>query len=342
MTNLILDATTMNPHLKYLIPNSLYFTLEGHQFANMWNGGENKHNIKNKYNIYLDDEIDKIDKMSKFNNLYFCLNVLSSEKTHQGPSYYLWENLYKLLYRKFIDKITGKIIIIDNHGSDYEPNIYLNKFNFKYDIILKRVYSNRNIKKYQKNTFSYPFVMCTSNDPMYKLFNSNIIITPIVNKINKIYFSGSLFKHYENFDDNNVFESADRVKIINKFTSKYPNILNIKRVSYDIFHKTISNHKYALDIRGCSRLNKRLYEILSTNTLLLAERIDIIWPFEDGDSFSKECFFEQGNADDLYRIYNNLENNPQLYNKCLENQLYIVNKYFNNEWIWNYIEDIIN
>ena len=103
--------------------------------------------------------------------------------------------------------------------------------------------------------------------------------------------------------------------------------MELKSVPYPIFHKTISTYKYALDIRGTSRLNKRLYEILSTNTLLLAEKIDIAWPFEDGEGFSEECFFEQGNYDDLYRIYTNFENNPELYKKCLENQMYIVKKY---------------
>ena len=340
MTDLIVDATTMNPHLKYLIPNSLYFTLEGHKFVNMWNGGENKYNIKNKYNIDLNDEIDKIDKTLKFNNLYFSLSLLSSEKKHQGPSYYLWKELYKSLYDRFISKITGKVIIIDNHGGDYEPTVYLNKYKFNYDIILKRIYSNRNKHRYSKNTFSYPFIMDTKDDPLHKLYNSNMIITPIPNKINKIFFAGSLFDYHEEWDNKNTSEHADRRVVVHNIYEK--NVLDCTRVPYNIFHKTISNYKYALDVRGTSRLNKRLYEILSTNTLLLAEKIDIIWPFEGGDSFSQECFFEQGNADDLYRIYNNFENNPKLYNKCLENQIYIVKKYFNNEWIWKYIRKIIN
>ena len=37
--------------------------------------------------------------------------------------------------------------------------------------------------------------------------------------------------------------------------------------------------------------------------------IDIIWPFEDGDSFSPECFFN--NEDDLYEKFMILENDNE-------------------------------
>jgi len=346
MYDLILDPTTMNPHLKYLIPNSVYYTCPGKMFSNFWNGGETIPDIFNKYKINLEEELKIINNVcirnNKFNNMYFSLSILSTEEIHQGKSNKLWIEYYKTLYNKFIPFISGKIIIIDNHGGDYEPTVYLNKFNFKYDIILKRIYSNRNKDRYLKNTVSYPFIMDTNSDPCYKLYNLSHFKENIHKKINKIFFAGSLFDYHEEWDNHNTFEHADRTKIVNNFNGKYPNILEKKKVPYNIFHKTISNYRYALDVRGTSRLNKRLYEILSTNTLLLAEKIDIVWPFENNDKFSDECFFEQGNVDDLYRIYNNFENNFELYDKCLKNQMYIVKKYFNNEWLWSYIQDIIN
>lgn len=337
--NIIIDIMTMAPHLKYLIPTNCYLTYTNDVFNHIWSGGETRETINSLYNIDIEAENEKIKNTPYFENMFFVINTLSTEKTHQGPSNQLWIDLYKNIYEHFIDKIKGKIILIDNHGGDYEPSIYLNKFNFKYDIILKRIYSNRNKDRYLKNTSSYPFIMDTNYDPCYKLYNNHIIKS--TNKINKIFFAGSLFDYHEEWDNNNTFEHADRTKIVNNFNGKYPNILDIKRVPYNIFHKTISIYKYALDVRGTSRLNKRLYEILSTNTLLLAEKIDIVWPFENDDKFSDECFFEQGNIDDFYRIYNNFEKNPELYKKCLENQMYIVDKYFNNEWICKYIEKII-
>jgi hypothetical protein len=126
---------------------------------------------------------------------------------------------------------------------------------------------------------------------------------------------------------------------LNSILSKTPNIVDIKNVPYNLYFSTMSLYKYTLDLRGTSRLNKRLYEILSTDTLLFAERIDIIFPFDEGDKFSEESFFSD--ATELYNNYLKLENNNELYKKCLENQKYLVKKYFNNNWLWKYIEKII-
>jgi len=338
--NIIVDPLGHAPHLKYVISNNIYFTKES--CSGYLNGGHySSSELLSNFNINLQNELLKLQDINNFENMFFVICTLSTEQRHQGNNYSIWINMYQNIYNDFINKINGKIILIDNHGGDYEPSIYLNKFNFKYDIILKRVYSNRNKDRYLKNTISYPFIMDTNNDPCCKLYNLSHYKENIHKKINKIFFAGSLFDYHEEWDNHNTFEHADRKKIVNGFYSKYPNILEKTRVPYNVFLKTITNYKYALDVRGTSRLNKRLYEILTTNTLLLAEKIDIVWPFENNDKFSDECFFEQGNVDDLYRIYNNFENNFELYEKCLKNQMYIVNKYFNNEWLWNYINDII-
>jgi hypothetical protein len=180
--------------------------------------------------------------------------------------------------------------------------------------------------------------MCTINDPFHKLLGNSQISQE--KKKNKIIWSGTLFEHREKID-NVCDEYTNRKDTLRRFMKKYRNLVDVKSVPYDSFLNLLNSYKYSLDLRGCSRLNKRLFEIISTNSLLLAEKIDVIWPFDEGDKFSDECFFEQGNIDDLYRIYNNFENDEKLYNRCLENQKFIVEKYFNNEWLWKYIKNII-
>ena len=344
MTNLIIDPMHMNPHLYYLIPNSYYYTPKGDRFKHIWCGSESEESFNKKYKIDFIKQQNYIENLLlqkyKFKHLFLTLNILSTKKIHQGPDYILWIKLYKELYQKFKHNISGKIIIIDNHASDYDPCKYLDELEIKYDLILKRVYSERNKHRYAHNVHTYPFVMCTSNDPFYTLFNTQLIthVNSVKNK--KIYWAGSLFEYNERFDDDNIFEKTDRSSMINNIRKINPYILNTQRTPYHLFRQLIASHKYALDIRGCSRLNKRLYEILSTNTLLLAEKIDIIWPFEEGDKFSDECFFST--PDELYSNYIKFECDGELYKKCLDNQLYIVKKYFNNDWVYNYINNIIN
>ena len=333
--NLILDPLTHAPHLKILIPNSLYYTRQNNV---SYPGGHYSNNeFEKKFNFNLLEELNIIESANNFNNIFIILPVLSTEKIHQGDSSAAWIELYKLLYNTYINKVSGKVIIFDNHGGDYNPTDYLSKFNFKYDTIIKRVYSNRN--KYQENIYAYPFIMDTNNDPMYNLFNTQIIESNS-KKINKILWAGTLHKYDEEWDNNNNNEHCDRTQLLNSILSKTPNIVDIKNVPYNLYFSTMSLYKYTLDLRGTSRLNKRLYEILSTDTLLFAERIDVIFPFDKGDKFSEECFFSD--ATELYNNYLKLENNNDLYKKCLENQKYLVKKYFNNNWLWKYIEKIIN
>lgn len=334
--NLILDPLTHAPHLKFLIPNSLYYTRQNNV---SYPGGHYSNNeFEQKFNFNLLEELNIIESANNFNNIFIILPVLSTEKIHQGDSSAAWIELYKLLYNRYINKVSCKVIIFDDHDADYNPTDYLSKFNFEYDIIFKRTYTNRNKIRYPENIYTYPFIMCTINDPMYNLFNKQLIESDC-NKLNKIFWAGSLFKHDEEWDNDNISEHSDRTQMLNTILSNTPNIVDIKSVPYSLFLKTISTYKYALDLRGASKLNKRLYEILSTDTLLFAERIDVIFPFDKGDNFSEESFFSD--ATELYNNYLKLENNNELYKKCLENQKYLVKKYFNNNWLWKYIEKII-
>jgi len=328
--NLILDPLTHAPHLKFLIPKSLYFTRPNNTLYP--SGHYLSDNFKQFFNFDFLEEEQIIKSSTTFNHLFIILPVLSTEKKHQGDSSEAWIELYNLLYNSLINKVSGKVIVFDNHGGDYEPTKYLSKFNFKYDIIFKRVYSKRNLINYKEKTYTYPFIMDTNNDPMYNLYNKQLIVTNS-DKIKKCLWSGSLIDYHEEWDDNN--EHGDRRYMLNAILNINPHIVDQKNIPYSLYLTTLSTYKYILDLRGTSRLNKRFYEILSTNTLLLAERLDVIFPFDEEDKFSEECFFS--NATEFYNNYLKLENNPELYNKCLENQKYIVKKYFNNNWLWNYI-----
>ena len=70
-----------------------------------------------------------------------------------------------------------------------------------------------------------------------------------------------------------------------------------------------------------------------SGSLLLQQKNDLVWPFSE--NFSDECYFTNG--DDFYYNLQKLTNNDELYKKCLNNQYLIINKYFNKEWLRQYI-----
>ena len=68
--------------------------------------------------------------------------------------------------------------------------------------------------------------------------------------------------------------------------------------------------------------NKRTFEILSQSSLRISEYNDLKWPFEE--EFSEETIFK--NSTYFFEKIKLLENDNNLYSKCLENQINILIK----------------
>ena len=100
----------------------------------------------------------------------------------------------------------------------------------------------------------------------------------------------------------------------------------------------MQNSKYSVDLLGAGNPNIRTFEILVSGSLLLQQKNNLVWPFPE--KFSNECFF--ANGEEFINNLQKLNNNDELYKNCLENQYQIVSKYFNKEWLKNYILSKIN
>ena len=333
MVNLILDPFCHCPHLKYLIVNNLYLTYTRED--NYTNSFYSNEEIKNIFKIDVLFEKNAINEQDVFDNIFIVIPILSLDKNNQSNYLYVI-SIYTNLLNNYKNKTSGKIVVFDVHDFDYFPNKYLENAGIICDYIFRRTYSKKYSKTYGENVYSYPFIMCTVGDPMYRLLNGNKLINN--KKINKILWSGALYDGSYIYDEIN--EEPIRKTLLQRICSKYKRIIDQKEIDRNYFLQTLSCYKYILDMRGAGRLNKRFFEILTTNSLLMCQKMDILWPFNDGDNFSDECFYE--NEDELYNNYLKLENDTELYDKCLKNQLYMANKYFNNNFLWNYIKNIIN
>jgi hypothetical protein len=72
-----------------------------------------------------------------------------------------------------------------------------------------------------------------------------------------------------------------------------------------------------------------------SGSLMISQYSNLLWPFEEGDYFSKETIFK--NENEFLNVIKELSINDELYLKCLTNQYYLVEKYFNKTWLKNYI-----
>jgi len=179
----------------------------------------------------------------------------------------------------------------------------------------------------------FPFIMFGEISLIEKLDDvtiSNPDNFDINVKKNRIFFTGSLFVH----DDKEINYYRNRKEIYNKL-EKY--IYNPGALKYWEFLDAIKTSKYCLDLNGVGDPNKRTFEILSHHSLRLAEYNDLKWPFEE--YFSEETIFTH-EEDFIKKLYA-LESDIELYKKCLREQTIIVLKYFNKQWIKNYLLSFI-
>tara|TARA_Y100000389_G_C17457448_1_gene519141 strand:- start:165 stop:1115 length:951 start_codon:yes stop_codon:yes gene_type:complete len=304
----IIDGVNQDIGLKILFPEADYF---------IHNIEDDKSSSLNKYDITMKTDWNIINDVN-YDCLFIIFSLWATSKTAKHLFYQNFNDIWKKKEDIINKNNFKKVFVFDNHDYDYDPNEIIN--NDKIDLFFKRNY-NKN-KSYKKNVVPFPFIMFGNKSIIEKIENKNSSDI----KHSRIFFSGTLFKHVD--DEYNYIRN--RRDIYNKISNI---IFNPGRLNHDTFLTYIRESKYALDLNGVGDPNKRTFEILTQSTLRIGEYNDLKWPFDE--DFSEETVFKT--AEELIQKINFLERNPDVYNKCLENQKNIFNKYFNKQWIKNYI-----
>jgi hypothetical protein len=307
----VIDGVNQDIGLNILFPEADYF---------INNTELDKSNSMRKYNI------NPIYNWSKINdtNYDYLFIVIALYDTKQGAKFFK-QNIYDILQRE-IEIINNnnfkKVFIFDNYDYDYDPNEIVQ--NDKITMFFKRNYNKTKI--YNTNVVPFPFIMFGDFSIIEK------IDSPIFSndKINRIFFTGGLFVHY----DEQLNYCRNRQTIYNEIKSI---IYNPGSLYYESFLKELRHSKYSLDLNGVGDPNKRTFEILSQGSLKISEYNDLKWPFDE--EFSEETIFKNGK--DFFQKIHLLENDNNLYKKCIDNQINIYSKYFNKKWIKEYILSFI-
>jgi len=175
--------------------------------------------------------------------------------------------------------------------------------------------------------YPFPFITFGAKNIIEKI-DRNIVSQDFYfsEKNNRVFYIRGLYHHKK--DEFNV--DVNRIEIYNQIKNF---ITNPGKLPNDIFIQFMRESKFGVDLLGAGNPNTRTFEILISGSLLLQQKNDLVWPFPE--KFSDECYFTNGN--DFYINLQNFTSNPDLFNKCLKNQFEIVNKYFNKQWLRNYI-----
>jgi hypothetical protein len=312
----IIDGLNQDMGLKILFPEADYF-INRIQF--------DKTTCLQKYNIEMKTDWSIINDK----NYDYLFIIISLYDTKKGTNFYKQE-IYDILQKALIiinNNNFNKVFIFDNYDYDYDPNTILQ--NDKINLFFKRHYNKT--KFYADNVIPFPFIMFGEKALIEKTdIDTNIKFCNDENKLNRVFWSGSLYCH----TDNEYPCLRNRILTYTQIMSYSNNhIFNPERLPYETFIYEMNKSKISLDLLGVGCPNGRTFEILNTNSLLFREYSNLVWPFPE--QFSEETIFK--NATEYIDKINKLLQNNELYMKCLINQQHIVKKYFNITWIRNYI-----
>jgi hypothetical protein len=306
----VIDGMNQDIGLNILFPNADYY-IHGAEI-------DKSHSFR-KYNIRPNTDWSQIT-----DNRYDYLFIIIALYDAKPGTRFFKQNIYDILQKeiKVINQNNfKKIFIFDNYDYDYDPNEILQ--NEKITLFFKRNYNKT--KSYKENVKPFPFIMFGDVSLIEKLENENSNNYNL-QKYNRIFFTGTIFEH----NDPQINYYRNRRTIYNEI---YQCIYNPGNLSYNEFLKQMSESKFALDLNGVDDPNKRTFEILTQGTLRIAEYNDLLWPFEE--SFAEETIFKT--HDEFKEKIVKLDNDAELYNRCLQKQQYIYLLYFNKKWIRNYI-----
>ena len=219
------------------------------------------------------------------------------------------------------------LAFFDNEDYDVNPNKYIQHPNIHF---FKRNYDGK--VHYEENVYPFPFIMFGKTSLIEKMDRQLVSKEQYLSKkINRVFYTGGLYHHKK--DEFNV--NVNRIEIYNQINQF---ITNPGPLNNDTFIEYMRTSKFSVDLLGAGNPNLRTFEILLSGSLLLQQKNDLVWIFPE--RFSDECYFTDGN--EFYHNLQKLFSNEEIFNKCLQNQFEIVNKYFNKECLKQYILSKIN
>jgi len=346
---IIIDPGTWCPGLKTLFKDdSIYYAHEPDNFFDYTSVTKhlNNNNFEKKYGFRYNSLHNLLNGTIELSDEIFFIvfPLLDGIENH----HFTKQNAVNMLHKiyDFLKNKKSKKILFDIYDYDYDPStIYIrpaNALHSEYtkstqpiDIFFKRNYSQKKI--YNNNVYPFPFCMfiqpcllntiCLQSERNSNGICSNNSDVDFTTKINGIFWSGGIYIHEDKIF--NVYR--DRKTLFEKIKN-YLDVFD--RLDQHVFLEKIKSYKLCLDLNGVGDPNFRTFEILLNGSLLFQTKNDLKWPFEE-EFPPRELIFD--NEEDFLNKKSKLLKDESFYQEILSKQKYIVNKYFNKDWIKEYI-----
>lgn len=285
--------------------------------------------IKDRYGI--DVIVDWNILEYEYDNVFFVWPVHSFNDPGYTPNIeerrFFFKEIYKRLYQKRINKF---IYLDDGDRAIIKRGLdWLDFEGLRCDLVFKREYRTEWLHDYDSRVIPFPFLMFGKPNPAWMLYEERSLDDVKVRSNTCFWAGDARFNNDPNTPDENVNRGMFLYKI-------YNHIVPYNNLPSEIFMRTFLNHKFFLNLNGTGHLCRRFFEGLSKNSLMMMQYTDLVFPFEKGDYFSQETIFKTG--EEFIEKFELLRNDQNLFETCLSNQNYLVDKYFNNDWLRKYVD----
>jgi len=320
----ILDLKCCATGLKEIFPEAEYY-------ISPYNETIDKNIFFERYGFYYNDNYSEL-----FNNDYDLIIIIYNFETTPYLNIEKCMKYHKDIINLVMNKASYKKIACFSYHDTWKDPSELCK-DIKPDIWFKR--NMQKNKQYNSNVIPFPFFIFSMNGNVCPLYNILKNRKTYTNKINRLMWAGHLYNSKDIFWDSYCNREKIYEEIEKSLKDKNIPLVSLK-LPYNEYIDEIAKSMFALDLNGCGDPNVRTLEILSCGTIMMRQKNNCIWPFEKGDSLPEITEFESAN--ELADKLNILRTNNELYMSTLIQQQYIVDKYFNKEWLRKYIINKIN
>ncbi len=216
-------------------------------------------------------------------------------------------------------------------------------FDRELNAAFKREYRRTCTFDYNERTHAFPFVVFGDVDPTWLLYKEYREKTKedLLKKIQLVYFASSDIMR-ASFDDRFrcCYRADFLLKLIQIQKLNSVQILAYKnKMTFDEYMNTYDNFRFFFHLNGSGHLCKSFFEGLSRGSLMIQQKMDVVFPFENGEDFSKYTIFYS--MEEFVENYKKLLK-EDIFEDALNKQKQIINKYFTPEWIKGYINSKIN
>lgn len=239
----------------------------------------------------------------------------------------LFVKIYDLIAR-----FSGKVVIFDNSDSPGAKKglNWLDSKGFRVDAVFKREYRRTFIYEYDKRVHPFPYLGGSGHHPWF-LFEKRVKGN---RGVNGCFWSGAPIYRFQ-------VERPDEWCNRNDFLAEVQQYLVIKPgQSQEAFLNEFNTYKFFLHLNGTGHLCGRFFEGLSRDSLMIMQEMDVVFPFEKGEGFHPLCVVLEPR--EFVENLKRLASDDTLYHECKNMQENILEKYYNYDWIRNYIFDIVN